>query len=157
LKEQGIVEKKKFNTQTLVPIVTAVFAAVFIFLGIKQYGFWNNQPMPGFFPVIIAVILLVSSIASIIQIANSKNQSSTRYNKNELMVILGGAGIIIGTYVVGLIASCLIYLFIWLKFVEHASWKTVAIIELFLAAIILGVFVSWLQVRFPMGLFQYIL
>jgi len=157
LKEQGIVEKKKFNTQALVPIVTAVFAAVFIFLGIKQYGFWNNQPMPGFFPVIIAVILLASSIASIIQIANSKDQSSTRYNKNELMVILGGAGIIIGTYVVGLIASCLIYLFIWLKFVERASWKTVVIVEIILAAIILGVFVSWLQVRFPMGLFQYIL
>ncbi|WP_312636812.1 tripartite tricarboxylate transporter TctB family protein [Oscillibacter sp.] len=150
-------EKKKFNTQALVPIVTAVFAAVFIFLGIKQYGFWNNQPMPGFFPVIIAVILLASSIASIIQIANSKDQSSTRYNKNELMVILGGAGIIIGTYVVGLIASCLIYLFIWLKFVERASWKTVVIVEIILAAIILGVFVSWLQVRFPMGLFQYIL
>lgn len=150
-------EKKKFNTQALIPIATAVFAFVFIILGITQYGFWSNQPMPGFFPIIVAMVLLLASIAALIQILTSKDQTATKYNKNELMVIISAAGIILGTFVVGLVASCLIYLFIWLKFVEHASWKAVVTIEIILAVIILGVFVTWLQVQFPMGLFQYIL
>ena len=46
------------------------------------------------------------------------------------------------------------YLVLWLKLVEHAPWKHVIIIEAILAAIIIGVFVVWLQVQFPMGLFE---
>ena len=79
------------------------------------------------------------------------------YNRNEFMVILGGGGIIIGCYVIGLILSCLLYLFLWLKFVEHATWKAIIIIEVFMAALILGVFVFWMQVQFPVGLFAYLM
>lgn len=150
-------EKKKLNTRALIPLLTAAFAIVFIVLGVTKYGFWSNQPMPGFFPVIIATILLLASLACFVQLVRSEDDGSTHCNKNELLVILGAAGIILGTYLIGLVASCLIYLFIWLRFVEHASWKTVAVVEVILAAIIIGVFVIWLQVRFPMGLLQYIL
>ncbi|MEG1657586.1 MAG: tripartite tricarboxylate transporter TctB family protein [Oscillibacter sp.] len=150
-------EKKKFNTKAIIPLLTAAFALVFIVLGVTKYGFWSNQPMPGFFPTIIAVILLLASTVCFIQLVRSKDNASPVCNKNELMVILGAAGIILGTYVIGLVASCLVYLFIWLKFVEHASWKTIVVVEIILAAIVVGVFVTWLQVRFPMGLLQYIL
>ena len=150
-------EKKKWNTKLLIPLATAVFAALFIVLGVTKYGFWSNQPLPGFFPTIIATILLLASIGCFVQLVRNKGDSLPGCNKNELMVILGGAGIILGTYLIGLVASCLVYLFIWLKFVEKTSWKTVVIVEIILAAIIVGVFVIWLQVRFPMGLFQYIL
>ena len=68
------------------------------------------------------------------------------------MVILGAAGIILCTFLIGLVPSCLIYIFLWLKFVEHAPWKVIIIIEIIMAAIILGVFTAWLQIRFPMGL-----
>ena len=57
----------------------------------------------------------------------------------------------------GLILSCLLYLFLWLKFVEHSSWKVIIIIEVFMAALILGVFVFWMQVQFPMGLLEYVM
>lgn len=150
-------EKKKFNVQTLIPIATAVFALVFIAVGMKDFGFWTNQPTAAFFPIIIAVVLLLSSIACFVQLARDKAAKETRYNRSELMVILGAAGIILGTFLVGLVPSCLLYIFLWLKFVEHAPWKVIVIIEVIMAAIILGVFVTWLQVRFPMGLFAYIL
>ena len=73
------------------------------------------------------------------------------------MVILGAGGIIVGCWVIGLILSCLLYLFLWLKFVEHSSWKVIIIIEVFMAALILGVFVFWMQVQFPMGLLEYVM
>ena len=125
---------------------------VFIVVGLKNYGFWNAQPTPGFFPIIIAVVLLASSIACFVQIARDKSSDDVKYNRNELMVMLGAAGIILCTFLIGLVPSCLIYIFLWLKFVEHAPWKVIIIIELIMAAIILGVFTAWLQIRFPMGL-----
>lgn len=145
-------EKKRFNLRTVIPLATIVVSLVFIIVGLKDYGFWKGQPTPGFFPIIIAVVLLAASIACFLQIARDKDSESVRYNRNELMVMLGAAGIILCTFIIGLVPSCLIYIFLWLKFVEHASWKVIVIIELIMAAIILGVFTFWLQIRFPMGL-----
>ena len=145
-------EKNKINLRIVIPLATIVFSLVFIIVGLKDYGFWKGQPTPGFFPIIIAVVLLVSSIACFLQIARDKDSGTVRYNRNELMVMLGAAGIILCTFVIGLVPSCLIYIFLWLKFVERASWKVILVIELIMAAIILGVFTFWLQIRFPMGL-----
>lgn len=145
-------EKNKINLRIVIPLATIVFSLVFIIVGLKDYGFWKGQPTPGFFPIIIAVVLLVSSIACFLQIARDRDSETVRYNRNELMVMLGAAAIILCTFLIGLVPSCLIYIFLWLKFVEHASWKVIVIIELIMAAIILGVFTFWLQIRFPMGL-----
>ena len=144
-------EKAKFNSRALIPIATAIIAAIFIGVGLKDFGFWDNQPTAAFFPIIIAVVLLATSILCLVQVLRGK-EAAPIYNKNELMVILGGGGIIIGCYVIGLILSCLLYLFLWLKVIEKASWKVIIIIEVFMAALILGVFVFWMQVQFPMGL-----
>ena len=122
----------------------------------SDFGFWEGQPTAAFFPIIIAVVLLATSLLCLVQVLRGKEPAPV-YNKNELMVILGGGGIIIGCYVIGLILSCLLYLFLWLKVIEKASWKAIIIIEVFMAALILGVFVFWMQVQFPMGLFAYLM
>lgn len=140
----------------MIPIVTAIVAAVFIGVGLKDFGFWEGQPTAAFFPIIIAVVLLATSLLCLVQVLRGKEDAPI-YNRNEFMVILGGGGIIIGCYVIGLILSCLLYLFLWLKFVEHATWKAIIIIEVFMAALILGVFVFWMQVQFPVGLFAYLM
>ena len=145
-------KKKGFNLRTVIPLATIIVSLVFIVVGLKNYGFWRAQPTPGFFPIIIAVVLLASSIACFVQIARDKDSDEVKYNRNELMVMLGAAGIILGTFLIGLVPSCLIYIFLWLKLVERAPWKVIIIIEIIMAAIILGVFTGWLQIRFPMGL-----
>lgn len=143
--------KKGLNLRLVIPLLTIILSAVFLIVGVKEYGFWTNQPTPGFFPIIIAVVLLASSIASFIQIARDRDSAPVKYNRNELLVMLGALGIILGTLVIGLPISCLVYILLWLKLVEHAPWKVVIIIEIIMAAIILGVFTAWLQIRFPMG------
>ena len=143
--------KTKFRAQAVIPLVTAILALVFIIVGLKDFGFWTNQPTPSFFPIIIAVLLLATSVICCFQALRDKNAEETRYNINELMVILGGAGIIAGTFLIGLVPSCLLYIFLWLKFMERAPWKVIIVVELIIAAIALGVFTGWLQVRFPTG------
>ena len=144
--------KKGLNLRVIIPLATIIVSLVFIIVGLKDYGFWNAQPTPGFFPIIIAVVLLASSIACFFQVARDKDSADVKYNRNELMVMLGAAGIILCTCRIGLVPSCLIYIRLWLKLVEHAPWKVVITIEIIMAAIILGVFTAWLQIRFPMGL-----
>lgn len=144
--------KKTLRAQAAIPLTTAILALVFLVVGVADYGFWSNQPTPGFFPIIIAAVLLVTSLVCLFQTFTTKDVKEVRYNRNELLVILGGAGIILGTYLIGLVASCLVYIFLWLKFIERAPWKVVITTELIIAAIALGVFTGWLQVRFPIGL-----
>jgi len=144
--------QKKFNLRSVIPLATAIIALVFIVVGLKDYGFWKGQPTPGFFPIIIAVVLLAASVACFIQVARDTKSEAVKYNRNELMVMLGAAAIILGTFVIGLVPSCLIYILLWLKLVEKAPWKVVIIIEIIMAVIVLGVFTAWLQIRFPMGL-----
>ena len=86
-------ETKKFRTKPLIPLITAAVSVLFIILGVTEYGFWSNQPMPGFFPVIIAVLLLISSIACFFQLLRNK-EDGVAYHRSELMVILGAGGII---------------------------------------------------------------
>lgn len=76
-------EKRKFNSRILIPIVTAIIALVFIGVGVKDFGFWEGQPTPAFFPIIIAVVLLATSLLCIVQMLRSDETAPT-YSKNEL-------------------------------------------------------------------------
>ena len=78
-------KKKGLNLRAIIPLATAIVSLVFIVVGLKDYGFWKAQPTPGFFPIIIAVVLLAASIACFIQIAKDKDSADVSYNRNELM------------------------------------------------------------------------
>ena len=60
---------KKIGTKQLVPILTAIMGVVFAVLGFTQLGFWDKTdgPMPGFFPSIMAIVMVLSSILALIQ------------------------------------------------------------------------------------------
>lgn len=145
---------KKIGTKQIVPLVLAVFAAVFAVIGVVSLGFWEkvDGPMPGFFPTIMAVVMLLASIASFFQ--SLKDEKAADYEKDEFLVIAGGAGIIAGTFVIGLLPSCYLFVILWLKIFEKSGWKETLIVLAVCAAISIGVFRLWLGVHFPMGLFE---
>ena len=107
-------KKKGLNLRAIIPLATAIVSLVFIVVGLKDYGFWKAQPTPGFFPIIIAVVLLAASVACFFQIVKDKDSADVSYNRNELMVMLGAAAIILCTSLIGLVPSCLIYILLWL-------------------------------------------
>lgn len=74
-------------------MVLAVFAVVFAVVGFTQLGFWEDVdgPQPGFFPAIMAIVMFLASIASFFQ--SLKEEKAARYERDEMMVIAGGAGI----------------------------------------------------------------
>lgn len=145
-------QKMKLHSQVSIPVATALVALMFIVIGLQEYGFWNGQPTPGFFPIIIAVALLITSVISIVQILTGKGITPVEHHLDELLVILGAGAIILCTFLIGLPLSCFLYIFLWLRLMEHAPIKHIIIIELVIAFIIIGVFTMWLQVRFPTGM-----
>ncbi len=137
----------------MIPLATALIGVVFAVIGFTQLGFWDKEPQPGFFPSIIAIVLVIASIAAFFQTLREEEQPN--YNKNELLVILGGLSLIAGTFLVGLIPMVFLYVLFWLKMIEKGTpWKDIIIIELIVAVIVLGVFAGWLQVQFPWGMFD---
>ena len=147
---------KKFGTKQLVPVMGAVMGAVFAYLGFTQLGFWDTTagdgPMPGFFPSIMAIVLILSSILSLIQ--SFKEEEKAKYNKEELLVIMGGAAIFAGTFIIGLLHMCYLFVVLWLKLFEKETWKNTLIVLVVIAAITIGVFYLWLGIQFPMGLLE---
>ena len=114
-----------------------------------------DGPQPGFFPAIMAIVMFLTSIVSFFQ--SLKDKEAARYERNELLVIAGGAGIIVGSYIIGLLPSCYLFIILWLKVFEHTSWKDTVIVLAVCVAISVGVFRLRLGVYFPMGLLDYIL
>ena len=145
---------KKIGTKQIVPLVLAVFAVVFAVVGFTQLGFWEDVdgPQPGFFPAIMAIVMFLASIASFFQ--SLKEEKAARYERDEMMVIAGGAGIIAGSFIIGLLPSCYLFVILWLKVFEKTGWKETLIVLAVCMAISIGVFRMWLGVHVPMGLFE---
>ena len=144
---------KKFGTKQLIPLAMALMGIVFAWIGFTQLGFWEKEPKAGFFPTIIAIVMVIASIAAFFQ--TLKDEDKPSYNKDELLVIAGGAAVIAGSFIIGMIPMLFLFVLFWLKVIEKGTpWKHVIIIELLVATIVLGVFAGWLQVQFPWGIFE---
>lgn len=144
-------EAKRFGMKQLIPVASAMMAAAFIWLGLNEYGFWDSAkgPLPGFFPVIIAFAMLLSSVLAF---AFSFKESAPHWPSENWLVVLSGALIIGATFLIGLIPSVAVYVLVWLKRYEKCAWKETLITFAVIMSIVIGCFVLWLGVPFPKGL-----
>lgn len=146
--------KGKFGTKQIVPLLLAAIGVLFAVIGLTQLGFWKETdgPQPGFFPSIMAVVMVVTSIASFVM--SLKDEEQPKYDRDELMVLGGMAGIIAGSLIIGMIPSLILFVILWLRFFQKAPWKETLIVLAVCMAIALGVFRQWLGVQFPWGVFE---
>ncbi len=143
--------KKSFGVRSLIPIITAAIGVAFLTLGLTKYGFWHDVkgPLPGFFPTLVGIVLVVISVLALIQ--SFKDPSKPVPMENWLPA-LGALGIILGTFVFGMLFSIIVFLIGWIHFYEKYNWKTTITTTVIMVAIVVGVFMFWLQVPFPKGL-----
>lgn len=145
---------KKIGTKQIVPLIVAAVCLVFLITGLNKFGFWNatqKSPTPAFVPSIICTLLIVICLITVALSLKEESGKAT-YHRDEFLVILAAAGIICGTYLIGMLPALGLFVVLWLKLVEHTPWKTTLIILAIVAALVIGVFVLWLGVRFPNGM-----
>ena len=82
---------KNFGSRQIAALGLATFAALFAVVGFGDLGFWDevNGPGPGFFPAIMAVLMLVMSIVAFLQ--SFRETGAIEYTRDELLVV--GCGI----------------------------------------------------------------
>ena len=102
---------KKFGTKQLIPLAMALMGIVFAWIGFTQLGFWEKEPKAGFFPTIIAIVMVIASIAAFFQTLKEEDKPS--YNKDELLVIAGGAAVIAGSFIIGMIPMLFLFVLFW--------------------------------------------
>jgi hypothetical protein len=144
-------KKTRLPANRIIPIVTAIVAIVFIYYGLTKYGFWDDLkgPRPGFVPTLISVLLLALSLLSFF---SSFKEEAPVFPREGWYCALGMVGIVISTFIIGLVPSVALYMVLWLRFFEKSSWKTTLIALFVILAIVIGVFSMWLGIDFPQGI-----
>lgn len=84
----------KFKVKNLIPLLFVVMGLVFAILGFTQLGFWSDVdgPKPGFFPSIIAIVMVFTGLIAFIQ--SFKEEDKAQYNAQEFLAMAGGLGIL---------------------------------------------------------------
>jgi len=154
--KKGLLTVVGENLPLIIPIITSLMAILWIVLGLKQYGFWDEfkGPRTGFFPTIIAIAMLAISIFAIV---TSGKAEKPKFEKENWMAALGLLAMVLMSYVIGMELSILLFMILWLRIYEKCSWKTTIITTAVVMAIVVGAFRLWLQINFPLGLFGLIL
>ena len=141
----------KIPTKGIVPVVTCAIGILFASIAFGQYGFWDSvamKPTKGFFPGIISIGLIALSVLAFI---NGLKSPTAEFRLINWYVPLAVLLIIAATYVIGMIPSLLIFVFLWLKVYEKQSWTTTIIALLIVSFIVIGCFRIWLDIQFPIG------
>ena len=141
----------KNPTKVIVPVVTCAIGILFASIAFGQYGFWDSvamKPTKGFFPGIISIGLIALSVLAFI---NGLKSPTAEFRLINWYVPLAVLLIIAATYVIGMIPSLLIFVFLWLKVYEKQSWTTTIIALLIVSFIVIGCFRIWLDIQFPIG------
>jgi small-conductance mechanosensitive channel len=148
---EATTKARHFGINQLIPVLTALMAVAFIWLGLSKYGFWSDTkgPLPGFFPVVVAVAMLFVSLLTFVQ---SFRGSVPSWPAENWLVVLSAVLIIGGTFLIGMVPSLAVYVLIWLRRFEKCTWRTTLVTTAVIMAVVIGCFVIWLGVPFPKGL-----
>ena len=133
----------------IIPPVLAVIALTWIYIAITEYGLWNEGPAGGFMPTLAATILLIFSVVTL---CSKQNTNIEIYLKEFMPVIL--ILVLMGiTEILGMLPAVLIMLAIWLRYIASYKWRFSLIVASCVTAAIWLIFIKWLNVPFPTGLF----
>lgn len=135
----------------LVPLCTALFSVVWIIYGFAAHSVWDSVrgPQSGFFPTLVAALLLVVSVIAVIQ---AESEPLPVFRADHFLLIGTIAAMYVMILAVGMFPTVLAFLIAWLRWLEKYPWKTTLTVAAVICAIVFGVFVLWLGVMFPKGL-----
>ena len=140
----------------LFPLGMIGIAIMWIIIGVSSGGIWDSASGPGrnFYPVLVASGMLLSALFALAADFRGKGPV---FKKDEGILIVGAILIFTFSFIIGMLPTLLIFCVLWLRMFEKYPWRTTLLVTGILSAIIYGVFVMWLRVRFPLGLFRFLI
>ena len=145
-------------------LVAGIILCVGLVVGVDTFrmgsGWGTEGPQPGFFPFVMAVLVVVGCVMVIRQ--GLKGTSSVKGAKRfvpaggmkpVLTVLIPACGMVLLTEVVGLYVSAMIYLTGYIRLVGGYRWRTVLLVSIFIPLIAYWVFDKLFLIPMPMGMF----
>ena len=138
----------------IILLIEIIISIVWIVFGFS-YGFWrNDRPQGGFLGVIFGfVVLLIALVMGINMIIKKDFGKKIKLKTSAFGPILAGILFTSLSYLIGFIAIILLFMLFWLRFVSKYDWKKSILISVIFTACIYLIFVIWLRVPFPTGVF----
>ncbi len=153
----------------ILEILMMGISILWIVMGIGKYGIWAGQaPGGGLFPVIGGGIVLVCCLADILmRVIKKQPINGEKYEGEDQYVMLGWvprvlrpAAVVVYGFLCLLILKYLGFLpctfltcFIWLVFISRRTIVRSVITTVVVSAVLYSIFVLWLNIPFPKGLF----
>ncbi len=115
----------------------------------------NGTPGPGFFPMILSVIVFFLAALLLLGVRKESGEAVHFFSKKNAAVFL--TLVITVAYVflmrvAGFPVATLLYLFGLMVFFQVKSWKMLVCVPVLTTGILYGVFTHFLSVQFPQGI-----
>ena len=144
-------------------------SVLWVVMGINKYGIWAGQaPGGGLFPVIGGSIILICCTADIIiRIVKKQPINGEKFEGEDEYIMLGWVPRVLRPLAVvvygflsllvlkylGFLLCAFLTSFIWLVFISKRTIVRSVITSLIVTGVLYGIFVLWLKIPFPKGLF----
>ncbi len=135
----------------IIPVASIIASIYWIVMGFTKYGFWVRRgPGGGFLPIIGGIIVLVFSILLLLSHRKNKDDK-VEFSWLAFLAPAGLLALVLCSYLLGMIISMALYIFLWLFICEKYKWTKSALISFCTVAIIYAIFIVWLSVPMPKG------
>ncbi len=128
-----------------------------LYWAVKAFGYrlWVlNGPGGGLFPLIAGILAIIFGVVMIMRRYRTKKKSD--FSVKSIFPVVSVIGIIIASYIIGLIPSLGVFIIAWMVFYEKEPWLKSTAVGIGTALVFYLVFDLWLAVPLPMGLFELI-
>lgn len=143
--------------------VEVVVAAILLFLGVvvtyesQQLGAgWTTDgPGSGYFPFLIGLVLIVSSVGIMYQAINQKGADKVFVTHGQLklvMSVLGPAVLyVLGVEVLGIYVASALYIALFMRILGHYAWFKSVVIGVAVNVFLFCLFEIWFKVPLHKG------
>ncbi|MGD1833077.1 MAG: tripartite tricarboxylate transporter TctB family protein [Sphaerochaetaceae bacterium] len=137
--------------------VSAIILGLYVIVAASQFPEGaDGVPGPGFFPVILGIMIILLSVLQLFNTRKDKDDDTKFMNEGTRRVLISCAiiiGYLVGMEVLGFIISTPIFLFSIMWYFSVRKISTLISIPLVSTGILYFVFLKFLSVSLPTGLF----
>lgn len=137
------------NSRIVLPAITSVLGAVWVYTGLMFHGWWvEGRAQGGFFPSIVGGLLVLVSVLAII---SERRADPPEFWVSHVHPLLATVGVVGMAMLIGFFPALIVYVFAWLRWYEKYSWAFTGMVTVITVGLMYGIFSMWLRVPFPEG------
>jgi putative tricarboxylic transport membrane protein len=141
--------------------VLLTLAVAFSTGALQQYAYWGpTGPGPAFLPFWLGLVMAVLAAMLLVGALRSTDRGADWLPRGEglrrLVLVLGATAVYVATLnAIGMVVGTVLFMIVLMRFLDRCAWPITLAVALATAGFIYLVFVRWLRVPLPAGVFGF--